>query len=251
MLLYLYGPDSYRRGQKLQELVLIYEKKYSGLSLRRFDLEEKDEEGKLLEFLSAQSLFDPARMAIVSGVAETGKKFGETLRPFFEDKKTTVVVLADKKLGKDFAWLQDADESFSFDFLEGPEFLAWAEKMVKQRGLTLSRSELAPLLNVYAKDSWGLTTELEVIALGRKIEGARQVPDFFPLVQRLKAASPLAYRLTALAHLLEHEDPGAVFNIAAALMPPQAKAVMANYDVAVKSGKLEYEEVLLDFVLSS
>ena len=46
-------------------------------------------------------------------------------------------------------------------------------------------------------------------------------------------------------------DPAMIFNISAAspYLTKEQKVKMADYDVAIKSGKLEYNEVLLSMML--
>ena len=100
----------------------------------------------------------------------------------------------------------------------------------------------------YEGDSWGAVTELIRLSLGGTSEAQFKTPDFFPLVQALKNAS-VSVRLPALTMALEREEPAAIFNVLAALVDFPTKQIMADYDVAIKSGKLEYEEALLGFVL--
>lgn len=251
MVIYLFGPDSYRRGEKLREVVSEYEKKHSRLTIERFDLEEEGAKENLAEFLASTSLFEPTKLAVVSGLETTDKKFGDSLKLCLEDKNTTLVVVADKKLGKDFAWLQESRHAQEFEHLESSPYLAWAKKEAEKRGAKISPETLRLLRETYAGDSWGLITELEKISLGGKFEGGLDIPEFFPLVQRIKGSGTLPQRLSALAHALDHEDPAAVFNVAASIASPEQKVKFADYDVAVKSGKLEYEEVLLDLVIGN
>ena len=75
------------------------------------------------------------------------------------------------------------------------------------------------------------------------------VPEFFPLVQMLKSGETRS-RLKALWYLLETSEPAVVFNMLASLTSGSGKIKMADYDAAIKSGKLDYEEVLLDAILT-
>jgi hypothetical protein len=49
--------------------------------------------------------------------------------------------------------------------------------------------------------------------------------------------------------LLENEDAAKVFNMAGGWAKGGNKIRMADYDVAVKSGKLEFADALADYVL--
>ena len=64
-----------------------------------------------------------------------------------------------------------------------------------------------------------------------------------------KGLGDLRGRLTALERMFaENEPPAKVFNIIAYQLPGRLEE-MAAYDLAVKSGKMDYEEALLDLVL--
>jgi len=58
MIIYLYGSDSYRRLEKLKEIISEYKKKHSGLTIDRFYLDESDNEWlRFKDFAGTQSLF--------------------------------------------------------------------------------------------------------------------------------------------------------------------------------------------------
>ena len=50
---------------------------------------------------------------------------------------------------------------------------------------------------------------------------------------------------------ISSEEPAKIFNILAGLdrLPDELIRRLADYDIAVKSGKLDYEEILLSLVL--
>ena len=74
----------------------------------------------------------------------------------------------------------------------------------------------------------------------------------YPAYASFKAlkSSDVRIRLRALEQLFLNNEPAAkIFNILSAQWYDRAE-IVARYDLAVKSGKCEYEEVLLDMVLS-
>jgi len=251
MLIYLYGADTYRRGKKLQEIVTAYSKKHGGESQGIFYMDEKDSLAKLSNFLESQSLFDVAKLAVVYGADEEPKS-AALIKKFLEDKKTTIVVLSLKKLPKEFAFLLKKPAlAQEFSVLEATELYTFIKTEAKERNITLTSDILASLSNIFQSDTWGIVTELEKIALGGSIEQKMSTPAFFPLVQMLKKRSDMTTRIRALGHLLETEDPVAIFNITAAIVDEDLKIVMADYDIAIKSGKLEYEEALTKLALGN
>ena len=75
--------------------------------------------------------------------------------------------------------------------------------------------------------------------------------NFFAMIGKLSGRSPFSQKISSLTWLLETDEPAKIFNMLSAFAKaPEEKIKMADYDVAIKSGKLEYEEALLDLVIS-
>ena len=158
-----------------------------------------------------------------------------------------VVVVGAGKMPKGL-WFVEEKHSRTFEPLEGRTLETFIDREARERGAKLVPETKKALIELYEGESAVIINEVEKIALGATMKPHFTVPDFFPLVQSLRAAE-LRKRLSALAWLLEEEDPAKVFNIAAALLSGEQKQKMADYDVAIKSGKLEYAEALLDFIV--
>jgi len=291
MLVYLYGSDSYRRRQKLNSIIAEYQKKHSALSHEHFYLDEEDAWERLKVFAGNQSLFDKTKLGAVHPVTprksrtsdrggmarqnqvieevpsfrtgsngvhnleeleNEGKEIKEFLKSYLEDKNTTLVIIADKKL-KGFEFLLKPPAiSQEFEPLKGAELMNFVKKEAETRGIKISLSHLSLLISAFAGDTWGIITELEKMSLGGKPEAQTKAPEFFPAIQTIKSRRlPIGARLSALAYLLENEEPAAVFNVTASIADPELKIKMADYDIMVKSGKLEYEEALTDLVLTN
>ena len=74
----------------------------------------------------------------------------------------------------------------------------------------------------------------------------------FPLINALGYEGDLGQRLITLERLFQmREEPVKIFNILASrtYLSFEDLQKMADYDIMVKSGKMEYEEVLLDLIL--
>lgn len=250
MIVCLYGPDSYRRGQKIKALVSEYQKKHSAWTVEHFSLDEEGSFGRLKNFAGNVSLFDKSKLAVVHQVEEAGKEAADFLKEFLDDKNITIIITSDDKPTQDFAFLLKKPVlAQEFEELKGVPLANFIKKEAEKRNVKLSPSHFPLLTSLYVGDTWAIINELEKIALGGEPEEHLAMPQFFPLIQRLKGRWPLGEKLSALAYLLENEEPAAVFNVTASVADPELKVKMADYDVAVKSGKLEYEEVLLDLVL--
>ncbi len=250
MLIYLYGADSYRRAQKLKEIIAAYEKKHSGLTKDVFYLDEKEAFERLTLFLETQSLFGSAKLVVIYS-ADEAPGSAKLLKTFLEEKTTTIIVISDKKLPKEFAYLLKKPAiTQEFEPLETSALYAFIKKEAEERGATLTSDTLRYLSELFGADTWGIVTELEKLALGGRVSTVLHPPAFFPLVQQIKRRGDMRSCLLALGHLLETEDPAAIFNVTASIADPELKIKMADYDIAIKSGKLEYEEALLDLAIS-
>lgn len=270
MIIFLYGPDSYRRQEKLKEIMAEYKGKHSSFSVESFNLEEAAGLDKLKDFTKAQSLFDKVKLGIINNGSflegAPQKEYIALLKENAESKEPTLVILENKKLTKDFNFLFDLNKPNllqEFENLSGGKLKVFLRKEAKKKSLALDWESENLLMQVYAGDTWGLVTELEKLSLldEKKMDLAvlekhlhALLPiNIFESINQMRYSKNIASRLTILENLLlRSEEPGMIFNILA-VSPYQNQAEKekaADYDAAIKSGKLEYEEALTDLVLS-
>ena len=254
MIVYLYGPDSYRRNQRVSFYLEQFKKKHpEAITIEHFDLAEEGIFEKLKRFVVDQSLFGKGyKFAVLRNASLVdAKELKKVFEPILEYKETTIVVSEDKKLDKTLdTLLLKSFHSESFDALEESDFSRFLEAEARIRGLKLKVSDRDLLARLYEGDSWGLIQQLEKMSLGGAPEASLETPELFPLMFQLAGSASLPRKLSALAWLLEYEEPAKVFNIIAVQKNSALQKKMADYDIAVKSGKLEYEGALLDLTLS-
>ncbi|MBI2012868.1 MAG: hypothetical protein HYS88_00210 [Candidatus Colwellbacteria bacterium] len=260
MLIFLYGPDSYRRIQKLNEIVETFRKRQSNLSHERFDLNNEEEFLKFQIFASNQSIFNPVRLAVLDGFAKLPasnlKELKAILKTNHKNEDLIIVLNSTNKPIGFTALSKTPTKVQDFPALKGAEITAFIKKTSKDFGLTLDSQTTKTLIRTFGSSTWGIATELERMALTRadsSISIHKPDDNFFPLVNAIKYGRRLQDRLVALEILLSDrkEEPAKVFNMLAYRLRSEEEAnLLADYDIAVKSGKLEYEEVLLDYVLS-
>lgn len=247
MIVFLYGPDAYHRQLKQKEIIEQYKKKHSDLALQKFDLEVREDWQKFKDFATAQSLFDNLKMAVVSGSfseLEDEKEFIKILQSQLENKSFYLVISTSDKVKKDFNFLLNKPViAQEFKLLTGAAWKKFVEQELKKRSLKI-------LINVPEGDCLQLINELDKAELSTlKVQEFKNLKiDFFSSIQQI-AKGDLKAKLSNLEILLENDDPAKVFNLLAYSVRPEEQIKMADYDVAVKSGKLEYEEALLDFIL--
>ena len=258
MIIFLYGPDDYRRAEKKREIIAEFKKKRGSVGLESFDFDTKEDVGRFQEFLRNESIFQTTKFAVIENAFELeAKKLVELLKPVLEDKTTQVLVAEKDKPVKALAFLLEKPAlSQKFEHLAGVELASFINLEAKKNHATLSSSAAQFLAAVYQNNSWGLVTELQKIgALKSSIDkkdldelDLEAAPNYWALMNGLKSYD-MRNRLYALEKLFSMNDPAPkIFNIIAA-QSGEKTPHMAAYDIAIKSGKLEYEEALVSAVL--
>ncbi len=259
MIFFLYGTDGYRRLKRKQAIIAELEKKYPDIVFGKFSLAENGGGEDFLNFAKGQSLFSAKRLCVLEGIDSiSGKEAKELLWQFLEPKDVAVIIADQAKVAKGLEFLvKNPARGEEFGELSGPQLLSFVKSLAKESGARLSLGAERKLAALYAKDTWGLSTEIKKIAsLDPKladetlVEGLGTMPeiDYWPMLNSLKSRD-VSLRLKTLATLFaRREDPAKTFNILAAATKPQASR-FAGYDVLIKSGKMDYPEALLDFVL--
>ncbi len=260
MIIFLYGPDDYRRLRKKQELVGEFRKKRSDFGIKVFDASRTGWQDEFAEFAANQPLFEPARLAVLENAFEEveAAPLAKMLKPLLTDDRGLTVLLSERdKPVKALQFLIDKPARFQkFETLAGAEWEGFISVEAKRCGVDLAVPAARLLAAVYAGNSWGLATELEKLgSLGRAsaadiAELGLETPlDYWALLTGLRSHD-VRSRLAALERLFSTGDPPAkIFNILASQWKEKT-AVMAEYDFIVKSGKLDYEDVLVGLAIS-
>lgn len=258
MIVFLYGPDSYRREAKRRALTAAFLEKHSAMSVGRYDLEIEESMERCREFVSTRSLFDVSKLLCLQNVFAHAEESAAFLRDYLT-RKDVIILLSEESAPKSsFSFLLKKPVlSESFAHLRGAPWSAFIEEIARERGLTLDGKTRALLEILYEGDTWRLVTELEKLALlGTTALTARDLarcdvelsPDFWETLRSL-THSERRVRLEGLERLFAMREPAAkVFFLLASLWTERATRFGA-YDIAIKSGKLDFEEALVDLAL--
>lgn len=260
MIIFLYGSDSYRRERKLSDIVRGYRAKHGGADLGRFSIgsdkkSASDEGADLRSFMRNRSLFDPARAAVVriGSYSALTKDDVTWFREVRDSSDTSLVVVADSAPTKTLSFLAEKPAIFEeFVPLSGEALRSHVVHEAAERGVRLASAELARIQALHGADLWGIATELDMLALSSI--SLREIPrakggDFMGLIG-LAARGAMRDRVTALFRLGEDGDAAKTFNMLSAFVSGDKKRLMADYDIAIKGGLLDYDLALLDFALS-
>lgn len=259
MVIFLHGPDSYRRLARKRELVADFESRHDRLGLHSFDLAEEKGLEALMAFMRTPSLFSSEQFAILDNAfAAEPAPIASALKEAVASARATVLLSEEKLPSSGFGFLlRKPVLSEKFEYLKGHAWHSFISAEAERRGFVLAKDAIEFFARVCESDTWRLATEFDKIALlgeamlGRHDLGALEIemkPDFWGFINGL-GAPDLRRRLESFERLWASGEAAAkVFNLAAYARRERLGAI-ANYDRAVKSGKLDYEEALLDLVL--
>jgi len=262
MVIYLYGPDSYRRKEKEKEIISKYKEKHLSVTVDKFELESEDDFLSFKNFLKNQSLFDVFKMAVVYPVTTRSSKSssGNGVYPSAEaeyDKRDLIEILKNNSQSNNVILISAGEDlPKEFNFLLEPPVLcqefnpptpSQLENFIKQEAQKRKIAVSGAVINGLIKnnnDLWGVVNDLNKLELGGSLDENPFIPHFFVLLNRVKRRD-----LAALELLLKDHDPAKIFNILAS-QARDSKKQLADYDAAIKSGKLGYEEALLDLMIN-
>ena len=260
MIIFLYGGDEYRRLQKKRFIIDDYAKKHSSLGVGVFDCESVEGWNNFMSFVGGQSLFEPIKLAVLENIFESkDKERIKVLKTFLDDQKTVLLISEKDKPLKAFDFLLNIPATTQeFPNLTGEAWKNFLKIESKKREIAFTPSAITFLSNAYGADSWALITTLDkAMFLGKDTLDIKDIeelgvdiaPSFWEILNGFRGSSP-AMRLLALEKTFEQNEPAAkTFNILASQWKEKTPLLAAG-DIAVKTGKLEYEEVLLSLVLS-
>jgi len=164
MIIFLYGPDSYRSKQKLDEIIAQYkEVRKSGLNLIYINANQGDFTDFINNF-KISSMFAETKLVILKDLF-LNKKFQEDLIgqiKYFESLKDVVIIYEqeepDKRL-KIFKTLIKESKSQEFKVLDGSNLRAWVQKEFGVQKINLDA--IALLVNYVGSDLWQLSGEIK------------------------------------------------------------------------------------------
>ncbi len=283
MIVYLYGPDSYRRGRKLREIIAEYKKRYTTHDLLHIDLSEEPEDGwvRAKDFLNQPSMFVESKVLVLKEAArEEHAGEAETIKREITSEKTFIVISDSDAPHPEFSFLlKRSFQVHEFRLPNEGSFEKFLLGEARARGLSFEdparrhfvdfiRASFPPdepkkNISFAGERMWRTVTELEKLALVNRgevisrsfIERYQQFlaqRNFYDLVRLLLSGRALEVRLGALEELFAgNADSARTFNTLCYMAGGKDALFLAEADVGVKSGKLDYETALLKTALRS
>lgn len=173
MIIFLYGPDTYRSRQKLNEIVRHYRKIHqSGLNLKYFDEKDLDFE-EIEREIQQVSIMAGKKMLILRNIffrPEFKKKFLKNCKSFI-NSKDLILFYEEKELSENepfFKLLKKSGSSQEFKLLDGQNLKNWIKKEFDTYYIKTTPEVIDKLINFVGNDSWQLANEIKKLANYRK-----------------------------------------------------------------------------------
>ncbi len=180
MIIFLYGPDTYRSSKKLKEIIAHYKEiRKSGINLIVLNADENDFDA-FHNAVGAATMFDEKRLVVLKEFLSSKdflekfmawdgrdnlKETGDVICVFYEE----VVDLPAGRHGRQvkvnsmFAWLVANSKSQEFKTLSGSELRKWAQGFIKEEGIGVTQGALFTLLAATKGDLWAFENEIKKI----------------------------------------------------------------------------------------
>lgn len=166
MILFLYGQDTYRSRQKLNEIIEHYKKIHkSGLNLRYFDLKTADYQSFKEEIQSA-SMFREKKLVVLKN-AINNENFKTNFLKYpkkFVVSKNIILFYEEGEISekdKLFKFLEKYGKSQEFKLLEGQKLKIWAKNEFDNWGVKINSLALEKLVNFVGNNLWQLSNEIK------------------------------------------------------------------------------------------
>ncbi len=164
MLILLYGEDTFRLRQKLNEIIGKYQAKHqTGLNLARFRENGLDFD-KIKQKIEAVSMFDEKKLIVLENVLKN-KNFSEEFLKYnkknkLKDNQDVIVVFYQEGKLPSISYKRQAGMFEEFKLLRGLELINWLKKQAVQNGININPEALKKLVFYVGDDLWQLTSEL-------------------------------------------------------------------------------------------
>lgn len=188
MLIFLYGPDTYRSKRKLSEIIEEYKKVHrNGLTLVFFEGGDL-KLASLKEAIRQTSIFDEKKLLIISNVS-ANQDFKEKFlknSEFFESLKDTVLFYEEDEIpakDKFFAFLKNKAKTQKFQLLQGENLKKWVKQELAGFKTEISSEALTKLVDSVGSDLWQLSNEINKLVSFREKEKKVNLEDVELLVK--------------------------------------------------------------------
>lgn len=262
MIIYLYGPDSYRRQKKVRELARAFQEKNKNADIFEIDLEDDEHAWRRAsDFLAQPSMFATTKLLIVrNGGSVIEKGWVAALTEHLTTPTIFILISDEKEPKKALSFLlAKSEKQQQFGELTGKLLEVFIRREAQNNNVVFSSEGLRAFCETVEQlpeRGWRVSNEIEKFSLMSKEKpiGANDVYKHIPfvpnramysLVRDITFGKTAGIRLSSLEEaFLRGSAPAYVFNSLVYQLQGEKLLIGAAFDVAIKSGALEYEEAL-------
>ena len=173
MIIFLYGPDSYRLKQNSQIVLNNYRKKHPGGVFYKFDLADNGEILKVEDAVKSGSLFGDVKLIVIKNVFSdktVSDRIGELIKTQnLLKEKDTVLLFVENQDGKElvknknlFNLLANKENTVrNTDYLEAEGLKKWIKNEFVLRKCSIEPDVVRELVTTVGNDSWALANEID------------------------------------------------------------------------------------------
>ena len=173
MLIFLYGPDSYRLKQNSRIVLDNYRKKHPRGIFFKFDLSSAGEIAKVEDAVKNGYLFGEVKLIILKNVFSNkadADRIGELIKAQnLLKEKNTVIMFIENQDGKEltknktlFNLLAGKDNIVrNVGYLEGEKLTKWIKSEVALRKCSIEQDAIKELITITGNESWALMNEID------------------------------------------------------------------------------------------
>jgi len=223
MFIFLYGPDTYRSRQKLNEIIERYKKtSKSGLNLNYFDFKKDSYQGFKDEFQTI-SMFQENKLAVLENAfsnADFKRKFLKDSKKF-ADLNNIILFYEGNEVPKNdslFKFLEKNAKFQQFEFLTGQKLKSLVKKEFEKYHCHISDIALEKLIEFTGNDLWQIANEIQKLIAYRakqKIEkedvellvGPKIEADIFKTIDAISSGDKKQALILIHKHLEKGDSP--------------------------------------------
>ena len=179
MLYLLFGKDTYRSRQKLNELLDFFRSKTKDFGIFRISGESFNAE-EFESFLKSKNLFNERSIIVCVDIVENKSASNFILNNLERCADSeNIFLFLEKEVGNDTLALfkKSAEKIQKFDLLSGAKLKKWIQEEAGKRKIKLSLDTQDKITEKYSSDLWRVSSELEKYELsGDKRTVLKDVP---------------------------------------------------------------------------